>query len=380
MSLCDDFVANEVITVSGQITENTTWRNCDLYILDGLVSVTSGAKLTIEKGTLIKAKETSGGLPSGLVVEKGGLIEAVGTVDRPIIFTSIVDDIKIGEKLGSNLESLQNGLWLGIVLLGDSSLEGASSGGTLTGFPTAIDASYGGGASEGSSGEMSYVSVRHAGEAAYGSLTLAGVGNLTELSDIEIYGSASNGLHIVDGANSPSDILCVDAVGSSVYIEQPWIGTVNNTIISLDNTSAIALSVVNNQQGVDTTGLIRNTTVMGSNVDDQDYVVCELGPQIRLESSYFFNFSEQSDFILSDQESSDLFEAEKLVFENIEVDTSHLLTVISIGDILSDESGNNIFDTKSPNINLVGQNTVGANKSTFLNWTAADAVGKLEEF
>ena len=44
----------QVVTVSGEITTNTTWTNDNIYLLNGFVYVEDGATLTIEPGTLIK--------------------------------------------------------------------------------------------------------------------------------------------------------------------------------------------------------------------------------------------------------------------------------------------------------------------------------------
>lgn len=48
------------ITVSGDITTNTTWTSDNVYILSGFVYV-SGATLTINEGTLIKGDKTTKG-------------------------------------------------------------------------------------------------------------------------------------------------------------------------------------------------------------------------------------------------------------------------------------------------------------------------------
>ncbi|HNA56639.1 MAG TPA: hypothetical protein PLJ43_00905, partial [Chitinophagales bacterium] len=40
------------ITVSGEITTNTTWTKNNIYLLNGFVYVEDGATLTIEPGTL----------------------------------------------------------------------------------------------------------------------------------------------------------------------------------------------------------------------------------------------------------------------------------------------------------------------------------------
>jgi hypothetical protein len=79
-----------------------------------MVFVDSLATLTIEAGTLIKAEDGQDTDASGLVVTRDAKIFAEGTADRPIIFTSINDD------LNGNLGYDDRGEWAGVVLLGRS--------------------------------------------------------------------------------------------------------------------------------------------------------------------------------------------------------------------------------------------------------------------
>jgi hypothetical protein len=71
--------------VSGDIKINTTWTADKIYQLKGYVYVTDGATLTIEPGTIIKGDKAS---KATLVITRGAKINAVGTVDKPIVFTS----------------------------------------------------------------------------------------------------------------------------------------------------------------------------------------------------------------------------------------------------------------------------------------------------
>jgi hypothetical protein len=70
---------------SGSITENLTLEASKEYILNGATIVASGAVLTIEAGTIIKAEA---GPNVYLAVEQGAQIIANGTASNPIIFTS----------------------------------------------------------------------------------------------------------------------------------------------------------------------------------------------------------------------------------------------------------------------------------------------------
>ena len=78
-----------------RITTDTRWTRDNVYILGRVIIVSNGAKLTIEPGTLIRGlRATESGFaeaPGTLVVARGSKIIANGTVDAPIIFTSIDD-------------------------------------------------------------------------------------------------------------------------------------------------------------------------------------------------------------------------------------------------------------------------------------------------
>ena len=50
-------VVNAQVTVTNDITSNTTWTSNNVYVLDGLIFVDSTVTLTIEAGTVIKAKQ-----------------------------------------------------------------------------------------------------------------------------------------------------------------------------------------------------------------------------------------------------------------------------------------------------------------------------------
>ncbi|TAE34051.1 MAG: cell shape-determining protein MreB [Cytophagales bacterium] len=85
--------AREVVPVSGSITANTTWSADKIYVLRGYVLVDNNAVLTIQPGTIIKgaarSEDPSGGQrAASLIIRPGAKIEARGTAQAPIVFTS----------------------------------------------------------------------------------------------------------------------------------------------------------------------------------------------------------------------------------------------------------------------------------------------------
>ena len=74
-----------VIVVTGEITGTEHFVNTNYYVLRGAVFVRDGGTLNIQAGTWVIGEAGSVG---SLVVERGGRLNAVGTREQPIVFTS----------------------------------------------------------------------------------------------------------------------------------------------------------------------------------------------------------------------------------------------------------------------------------------------------
>ena len=98
---------------AGSFTEDTTWSG--VIVISELLTVPEGVTLTIEPGTVIKFS----GRSSGLNVK--GVIDAQGTLEKPIVFTSWLDDQVGGNTNGSpDLPAVAD--WQGIIFSGNSSV------------------------------------------------------------------------------------------------------------------------------------------------------------------------------------------------------------------------------------------------------------------
>ena len=120
----DAIATTPVITVRGNITENTLWTADNIYVLDTRVTVEEGATLEIEPGTVIKGNTGQQAASTALLVARGATLMAEGTAALPIIFTSINDpidpsDIAAGN-YASTTNSSQTGLWGGVIVLGSA--------------------------------------------------------------------------------------------------------------------------------------------------------------------------------------------------------------------------------------------------------------------
>ncbi|MFK7845160.1 MAG: T9SS type A sorting domain-containing protein [Rhodothermales bacterium] len=209
--LCPGLVfAQEQITVTDSdipAESTVTWLSGNTYILDGIVFVDSAATLIIEPGTVIKGMQGAGNDASGLVVTRYAQIQAEGTAESPIIFTSALDP------LDGSLTFADRGLWGGVVILGRASTNNQTQGGLkeiegvneLTGEGD-TRATYGGNEDTHSSGVFRYVSIRHtginvgdqAGNEIQG-LTLGGVGSGTVVEYVESFASADDGFEWFGG-------------------------------------------------------------------------------------------------------------------------------------------------------------------------------------
>ena len=63
----------ETITDQGGGTGTVTWTADKEYLINGFVFVNDGQTLTIEAGTVIRARTGQGSLASALIVARGGL-------------------------------------------------------------------------------------------------------------------------------------------------------------------------------------------------------------------------------------------------------------------------------------------------------------------
>lgn len=235
----DPPVATGTVIKAGLLTANETWTANNIYLLVGKVVVSENVTLTIEPGTIIKGKTGLGSLASALVVARGGKLMAVGTAANPIIFTSELDNIKVGEKAGTNLLRTDNEKWGGVALLGRApvSTEFGDDEGNLEGIP--VDEGfglYGGTDPADNSGHLEYVSIRHCGITIgegneLNALTTGGVGTGTIIRNIEIYATLDDGLEFFGGTHNATNCLVYFQGDDGIDLDQNYSGTIENFIV-----------------------------------------------------------------------------------------------------------------------------------------------------
>ena len=175
---------------------------------DGGPSGGAGVTLSIEPGVTVfaNANEATSDL---LLVNRGSRIQAVGTRDAPIIFTS-------QQNMSANgVSDASQGQWGGVILLGRAPTAVCATGtgpndaaGSSPTCQLAIEGVtgrfYGGPTAADSSGQMSFVQIRYSGIAISDGnelqgLTLGGVGSGTVLNNIQSHNSADDGIEIFGG-------------------------------------------------------------------------------------------------------------------------------------------------------------------------------------
>ena len=195
-------VEKEPQEVAGDITTNRTLTADRVWILDGFVFVKNNAVLTIEPGTIIKAKV---GQKSALVITQGSKIMAEGTAQKPIVFTS-------GKPVGQRAP----GDWGGIILIGRATTnrttpQAIEGGLGLTYGTEKVD--------NDNSGVLKYVRVEYAGigtnDSEINAVTFYAVGNGTTIEHVqtvyanddafEFFGGTVNAKYLVAYATADDD-------------------------------------------------------------------------------------------------------------------------------------------------------------------------------
>ncbi|MDF1574213.1 MAG: hypothetical protein P1P86_03365 [Bacteroidales bacterium] len=199
----------ESISDQGGGTGTVTWTADKEYLINGFVFVNDGQTLTIEAGTVIRGRTGQGSLASALIVARGGTIIAEGTQLKPIIFTAEGDDLE------GSIPLETRGLWGGLIILGNATINTESGEDLIEGIPISEPRGiYGGFDDDDNSGILRYLSIRHGGTNIgegneINGLTLAGVGRQTIIEYVEVISNADDGVEFFGG-----DVNCRNMVVS----------------------------------------------------------------------------------------------------------------------------------------------------------------------
>jgi hypothetical protein len=213
----------EVEVVGGDITADTTWTSDKDWLLQGVVRVQNGATLTIEQCTKVMGEAASLGT---LVIQQGGQINAVGTADEPIVFTS---ELPPGSRAAGD--------WGGLVLLGSAPINEPGGSASIEGFTT--DETYGGDVADDSSGTLSYVRIEFSGveispDNEINGLTLGGVGSGTQIDHVEVRYTLDDCFEFFGGTVDASHLVCYRGGDDGFDFDQGYVGNLQFLFVQQD--------------------------------------------------------------------------------------------------------------------------------------------------
>jgi hypothetical protein len=200
-----------VVVVTGSITGTESWVNTNYYVLRGAVFVEDGATLNIAAGTRIIGESGSVGT---LVVLQGGRLNAIGTAQAPILFTS---DQPIGQR--------GRGDWGGLIINGRApvNLEGGQGEGE---GDTGV---YGGTNPNDNSGVLRYVRVEFSGiefspDNELNGIAFQGVGRGTTVDHVQAHMSRDDAVEFFGGTVDMKHAVLSNAADDSLDWTFGWTG------------------------------------------------------------------------------------------------------------------------------------------------------------
>jgi PKD repeat protein len=215
-------------TLTGEISGITrNLVNDTVYILNGFVYVEDAAILNIEPGTIIRGdKDTKG----TLIVTRGAKINANGTPDQPIVFTS------------NQPEGSRNyGDWGGLIILGNAPIN--VPGGTSViegGVDTPEgDGVYGGVNAADNSGTLKYVRIEYPGIAfvpgnEINGLTCGGVGSGTVIDHVMVSRSGDDAFEFFGGTVSPKYLIAHNTLDDDLDTDFGFQGKIQFAVVKRD--------------------------------------------------------------------------------------------------------------------------------------------------
>src|SRR5688500_2406277 len=204
---------------AGDITASTTWTATHIYVLEGYVFVTGGT-LTIEAGTTVQGKNGS-----ALTITKNAKLDAQGTVDTPIVFTSAMPTAASGD-------------WGGVVMLGQAPINVVGGTNNVEGFPTSYGdrIAYGGTDAAHDCGKLKYARIEYAGFALavdneLNGLTLGGCGTSTVVDYVQVHLGLDDGVEVFGGTVNIRHIVITQPDDDGLDWDRGWTGTAQYVVI-----------------------------------------------------------------------------------------------------------------------------------------------------
>jgi hypothetical protein len=250
-----------------EIKSNLTLTYPNTYILTGFVYVTEGATLTVEPGVVVRGDRESKGT---LIVERGAKINAEGSIDRPIVFTS-------NQEPGRR----SPGDWGGLILLGKAPNNAGEQ--TIEG---GVRSKHGGNSPHDNSGILKYVRVEFAGieystDNEINGITFGSIGDATVIDYVQVsysgddsfewFGGTVNAKHLIAYHGWDDDFDTDNGFGGKIQfalgVRNPQIG---------DKSASNGFESDNNSAGSDasplTCAVFANVSLFGPVADAGGYI------------------------------------------------------------------------------------------------------------
>ncbi len=255
--------ARQTVTITADITTNTTWTAVNKYRISGFIHVQNGATLTIEPGTVIEGDFNVVG--SSLFIMRGARLVANGTATQPIVFTS---SQPVGQR--------QAGDWGGLIIIGNGIINRSApviiEGTGTTGANPAID--YAGGTNNAdNSGSLKYVRVEFAGYATapdqeLNSFTFAAVGSGTVMEHLESLNGLDDAFEFFGGAVDAKFLVSYNSGDDHFDMSEGYVGRLQ-FLIAYQNIAVVprpqAGNISQDPQGIENDGCNGANCTTGQN-------------------------------------------------------------------------------------------------------------------
>ncbi len=218
-------LGNATADITGDITASRTLFADTVYTLKGFIHVANGATLTIQPGTKIQGDFNTVG--SSLWILRGAKLQAVGTAELPIVFTS---SRVAGQR--------QPGDWGGLLFIGNAidsrsgnvTIEGSGVDGTTVASGKNYFVTYNGGTvATDNSGTLQYVRVEFAGYATlvdqeFNAFTFAAIGSGTRVSYVEALAGLDDSFEFFGGGFDFDHAIAFETADDMFDMSEGWVG------------------------------------------------------------------------------------------------------------------------------------------------------------
>ncbi|MDM9630055.1 multidrug transporter [Robiginitalea aurantiaca] len=279
----------DVVGLSGVYTEDLTLDADTEYLVTGPVLMANGTTLTIPAGKTIRAQPV--GVNAYIAIQQGARINAVGSSNAPIVFTS-------------NASTPGAGDWGGLVICGLAPINSTADGSDDTATSEVGNLSYGGNVPSDNSGILQYVRIEYAGGAIDGNaelngLSLYAVGNGTTIDHLQVFEGSDDGVEFFGGTVNVSQVAIVNSEDDSIDWTEGYIGTLNDVYVQhgTNHDKAFECDGYNvdfsNEGGYFSAPNINNVTVIAN--DPSEAIRLRAGTQGLFTNVVVINFEEAFD-------------------------------------------------------------------------------------